>query len=47
MGTPDDKVDGGISEWAWGKRGPDSGQEVQFKVLHISQKDPKDNCSTV
>jgi hypothetical protein len=40
MGTQNDKVDGGISERTWGKRGSDPGQEVQFSVLHISQKDP-------
>ena len=26
MGTQNDTVDGGISEWTWGKRGPDPGQ---------------------
>jgi hypothetical protein len=30
MGAQDETVDGGISEWTWGKRGSNSGQELQL-----------------
>jgi hypothetical protein len=38
MGTLNEAMDGGIQGWIGGKRSSNTGQEVQFQVLHIPRE---------